>query len=139
MMCCHFKKNKVYHEPIQVKQKKTIIDESLSQEEFSSLFWKEALTCGYCNHSFILKEHEIVAYCGGCYKFLHCGIAGKCVGPNCNYHINNETHQDSWCLKCIPKDIIINIENVGDINCDCLCQECYDDPKTPNKYKRKYI
>ena len=137
MICCGKKKNKVFHEP-KINQTKTFVDEPLSQKEFSSLFWKEVLTCGTCNHSFVLKEHEIVAYCGGCYKFLHCGIAGKCVGPNCNYLIKNKIHKDSWCLKCIPKDIIINIENVGDINCDCLCQECYDDPNTPNQYKRKY-
>ena len=95
-------------------------------------FLSEVLTCGTCKQSFVLSENKLSALCGGCSQFLHCGIAGKCVGPNCG----NSIHRLSWCINCVPKTIIINLQDLGPDK-DCLCQECLDDPRTPNIYKRK--
>ena len=33
-------------------------------------------------------------------------------------------------------NIMINVVDIGSINNDCLCRECLNDPKTPNKFKR---
>jgi hypothetical protein len=153
MFCCS-KKHIIYPEVIKnskiknskiknskIKNSKiknpSIIVDQLTSKEFTELFLDETLVCGYCNKSFKLKEHELVASCGGCHKFLHCGIAGKCVGPNCLFKIKDEDYRQSWCVKCIPNNIKINVYDIGSINKDCLCQECLDDRKTPLKYKRK--
>ena len=95
-------------------------------------FLSEIIMCGICNQTFSLKENKISAICGGCSQFLHCGIAGKCIGPNCG----NGVHRQTWCIHCIPKTVIINLQDLGP-NKDCLCQECLDDPQTPYIYKRK--
>ena len=133
MFCC-YKKNKI------IPYEKTIHSHSYKEQpkttkEFTEMFLGEVLTCGTCKKSFSLRQNEVVAYCGGCYKFLHCGIAGKCVGPNCKFNIRGEIYKQTWCLSCIPKNYIINIQNIGNPTCDCLCLECSDDPTTPNKYK----
>ena len=136
MFCCS-KKNKVYDETYKPKTKSTIIDDQLTSKEFTEQFIGEVLSCGTCDKAFTLRENAIVASCGGCYKFLHCGIAGKCVGPNCLFKIKGIDYRETWCVNCVPKNAIINIENIGTVECDCLCRECLDDPKTPNKFKRK--
>ena len=128
--CCQ-KKNKVYTEPVPVSQEKP-----LTQKEFTEMFFGEVLSCGICNKAFSLRQHEVVAYCGGCYKFLHCGIAGKCVGPNCSFTIKGEQYRQTWCQNCIPKNFIINLQKIGSPECDCLCMECADDPNTNHKFKR---
>jgi hypothetical protein len=127
--CCQ-KKNKVYTEPVQVSQEKP-----LTQKEFTEMFFGEVLSCGICKKAFSLRQHEVVAYCGGCYKFLHCGIAGKCVGPNCSFTIKGEQYRQTWCQNCVPKNFIINLQKIGSPECDCLCQECADDPNTNHKFK----
>ena len=127
--CCQ-KKNKVYTEPVQVSQEKP-----LTQKEFTEMFFGEVLSCGICKKAFSLRQHEVVAYCGGCYKFLHCGIAGKCVGPNCSFTIKGEQYRQTWCQNCIPKNFIINLQKIGSPECDCLCMECADDPNTNHKFK----
>mgnify|MGYP004195216129 CR=1 FL=1 len=58
-----------------------------TQSQLSELFMGEVLSCGVCKRAFSLRQNEVVAYCGGCYQFLHCGIAGQCVGPNCVFQI----------------------------------------------------
>mgnify|MGYP000362554416 CR=1 FL=1 len=95
-------------------------------------FMCEVLSCGTCNKAFSLRENKLSALCGGCNKFLHCGIAGKCVGPNCG----NSFHRLTWCKKCVPKTVSINLLDM-DEGTDCLCQECLDDPVTHRKYKKK--
>ena len=77
MKCCYRERSKI----IPVKP----TEQPKTSRELTELFWGEALTCGICKQTFTLRQHEVVAYCGGCYKFLHCGIAGKCVGPNCPF------------------------------------------------------
>ena len=128
MFCCS-KQNKISPRH---NQKKDIIDDTLSTDELLG----EVLVCGYCRQSFTLRDNQIVAYCGGCDKFMHCGIAGSCIGPNCTYKIKYDIYRQSWCKDCIPKTVIINLENLGPGQ-HCLCQECLDDPETPTSYKKK--
>jgi hypothetical protein len=125
MSCCYFKKHKICDSSYLEKNKNI---EKPKQTEFLS----EVLTCGTCKKAFSLRENELSAICGGCNQFLHCGIAGKCVGPNCG----NSFHRLSWCIKCVPKTVLINLHDLGSGK-DCLCQECLYDPLTPSSYKRK--
>jgi hypothetical protein len=126
MNCCYFKKKKII--PTHINDNSSIPTNPLSTNDFL----KEALMCGTCNEVFSLQQNQLSAMCGGCNKFLHCGIAGKCVGPNCG----NSIHRLSWCIECVPKTIIINLQDVGPTK-DCLCQECLDDDKTLAIYKVK--
>jgi uncharacterized CHY-type Zn-finger protein len=129
MNCCFFKKkNKI--KPIHYIQNN--LTEDLSTEDLSTEdFLHEIIICGTCRKAFSLRENQLSALCGGCNQFLHCGIAGKCVGPNCG----NRFHRLTWCKQCIPKNIIINLQDLGPDK-DCLCQECLDDDRTPACYKR---
>ena len=129
MSCCYFKKHKIcdssYFEKNKSIEKPNI---KSNQVEFLS----EVLTCGTCKKAFSLRENKLSAICGGCNQFLHCGIAGKCVGPNCG----NSVHRLSWCIKCVPKTVLINLHDLGPGK-ECLCQECLDDPLTHSSYKQK--
>lgn len=125
MSCCYFKKMRIIDSSYLEKNKSI---EKPKQIEFLS----EVLTCGTCKKAFSLRENKLSAICGGCNQFLHCGIAGKCVGPNCG----NSFHRLSWCIKCVPKTVLINLNDLGPDK-DCLCQECLDDPLTHNSYKQK--
>ena len=127
VLCCsHHKKNRV-------SPKNTYkIDDSLSTTKITDKYMNEHIACGTCHKVFGLHQNKLTAICGGCNQFLHCGIAGKCIGPNCG----NSFHRLSWCKKCVPKTIIINLQDLGPTK-DCLCQECLDDPKTPSCYKKK--
>uniref|UniRef100_A0A6C0CDQ8 Uncharacterized protein n=1 Tax=viral metagenome TaxID=1070528 RepID=A0A6C0CDQ8_9ZZZZ len=136
MFCCSKKRVYKIHPEKQKVKRPTIIEDQLSRQEFTEQFIGEVLSCGTCNKSFSLRENELVATCGGCYKFLHCGIAGKCVGPNCLFKIKGEDYRETWCVKCVPNNIMINVVDIGSINNDCLCRECLNDPKTPKKFKR---
>jgi RecJ-like exonuclease len=107
-----------------------------TDREMTEIFLDEELTCGTCNQKYKLKEHELVAYCAGCYQFLHCGIAGKCVGPNCKLFVRGKWLRQTWCVKCVPRYLNINLTQNHNLG-SCLCQECYDDPSTPSKYKKK--
>ena len=125
MSCCYFKKHKICDSSYLEKNKYI---EKPKQTEFLS----EVLTCGTCKKAFSLRENKLSAICGGCNQFLHCGIAGKCVGPNCG----NSFHRLSWCIKCVPKTVLIILHDLGSDK-DCLCQECLDDPLTHSSYKQK--
>ena len=132
MDCC-CRHNKIIDESNYVAP---IREQPRTTKEFTEMFFGEVLSCGICKKAFSLRQHEVVAYCGGCYKFLHCGIAGKCVGPNCSFTIKGEQYRQTWCQNCVPKNYIINIQKIGSPECDCLCQECGDDPSTDKKFKR---
>ena len=144
MLCCYTKGRKRRDKkgdnaPKLHKVRKSIIEPyeaCQTSTEFTELFMSEIITCGPCGKAFTLRQDEVVAYCGGCFKFLHCNIAGKCVGPNCSYKIKDEDYRQTWCKSCVPQTIIINIEDNGPRK-DCLCQECLDDPATHKKYKQK--
>ena len=64
---------------------------------FSELFMGESYLVVFVKKAFTLRENELVAYCGGCYQFLHCGISGKCVGPNCFYDTRQSIHTNLVC------------------------------------------
>ena len=130
MSCCYFKKHKICDSSYLEKNKN--IEKFKTEKPTHIEFLSEVLTCGTCKKAFSLRQNELSAICGGCNQFLHCGIAGKCVGPNCG----NSFHRLSWCIKCVPKTVLINLNNLGPGK-DCLCQECLDDPLTHNSYKRK--
>ena len=125
MKCCYFKRTRVIPKEAYVKKE---VEDNLNESHYLD----ETLLCGTCKKVFSLKENQLSAICGGCNQFLHCGIAGKCIGPNCG----NSFHRLSWCINCVPKTIIINLQDRGPEK-DCLCQECLDDPLTPKCYKRK--
>ena len=127
MNCCFIKKKRVIPEISETHVKK-----DNTTRHSSKKFLDECIACGICHKIFSLQQNEISAICGGCNKFLHCGIAGKCVGPNCG----NSFHRLSWCINCVPKTIIINLQDLGPTK-DCLCQECLDDPETHSFYKKK--
>ena len=104
--------------------------------EFVDELMNEVILCGSCNKAFSLRSNEIVGNCGGCNKFLHCGIAGKCIGPNCSVTLGKEKCRLTWCVYCVPKNFLINHTN-NCINGDCICKECSSDKTVPKLYKRK--
>ena len=132
------KKNSV-HPSVHLDEKPQILNEKrnfkVSKEYVDSLMC-ELIVCGTCNQLFSLGSDKIVGNCGGCNKFLHCGIAGKCIGPDCSVKRGNKEHRLTWCIDCVPKQFTINQSN-NDINGDCLCLECSNDDTIPKMYKRK--
>ena len=132
MNCCYHKKSLKY-EPKQIAVEAVLsVEPTLSTEQFL----EEGLKCGTCKEVFTLKEDQLSGYCGGCEQFLHCGIAGSCIGPNCTIINNKQVYRVTWCIACIPKTVIINLEDLGPGK-HCLCQECLDDDRTAKAYKRK--
>ena len=132
MNCCFIKKKRIVPKKVSY-----LIDDKISKDDrvskdITDKYMNERISCGTCHNVFCLHQNKLTAICGGCNQFLHCGIAGKCIGPNCG----NSFHRLSWCKKCVPKTVIINLQDLGPTK-DCLCQECLDDPKTPSCYKKK--
>ena len=84
---------------------------------------KELIICGICKGKFYLHEDKIIANCAGCSKFLHCGIAGKCIGEKCKITINNKIERVTWCINCVSDELLINRIN-NNISGDCLCKDC---------------
>ena len=86
-------------------------------------FIKECISCYHCKKIFNLESNEIKIHCAGCNQFFHCGIAGKCIGPNCNMDtLLGTNHKLSWCIHCVPK-LPINCEKENGIG-DCICRDC---------------
>lgn len=141
MFCCYTKRKQKQARELSLHKKRKKIDpieiynECQTQQEFTSLFLSEVITCGPCGKAFTLRQDQVIAYCGSCFQFLHCNIAGKCVGPNCSYTIKGQEYKQTFCISCVPKTIIINLEKNGPSG-SCLCQECLDDPRTKKCYKR---
>tara|TARA_Y100001970_G_C13847836_1_gene657798 strand:- start:40 stop:438 length:399 start_codon:yes stop_codon:yes gene_type:complete len=119
-----FKKKKIYPIDIEINQ------------SFNKWNKYEFIECGICKQSFSLNEEQIVTSCTGCNKMLHCGIAGRCIGPNCLEILDNQHIRNPWCINCVPKNIIINIQN-NNINGDCLCNQCCNDKRVPKMYRKK--
>ena len=111
MECCFFKKRVIPY-PQKSYTNESYKEQPKTTKEFTEMFLGEVLSCGICKKAFSLRQHEVVAYCGGCYKFLHCGIAGKCVGPNCSFTIKGEQYRQTWCQNCVPKNYILNIQSI---------------------------
>lgn len=132
------KKNSV-HPTVHLDEKPQILNDKRNfkvSKEFVDSLMCEMISCGTCNQLFSLGSDKIVGNCGGCNKFLHCGIAGKCIGPDCCVKRDNKEHKLTWCLDCVPKQFIINHTN-NNINGDCLCLECSKKDAVPKMYKRK--
>jgi hypothetical protein len=87
------------------------------REEFHNRFIREIISCGYCNEKFNLGSNKLQINCGGCDKFFHCHIAGKCKGKNCSIEMpNGSIEYISYCMDCSD---ILTIKNGY-----CLCKKC---------------
>ena len=126
-----FKKKKIstiHQEPTKKYNKYTATDH---QKYIKNLDY-EILECNFCKEKFKLNSYQIKINCGSCNKFYHCNIAGKCIGPNCSIiSDNNEKIYSHYCLNCVNTKLDINIDDSD----NCLCNECFNDPKTPESYK----
>jgi hypothetical protein len=88
------------------------------KEEFHEKFIKEIIPCGHCNKKFNLGSNELQINCGGCDKFFHCHIGGKCKGGNCSIEMPDGTIEHlSYCLNCCNPYTINNGY--------CLCNNCF--------------
>ena len=115
------KKYKVHPEPIKRKKDSTVYDKS--SKDIGEIIGKEKIQCGVCEEFFLLNDGKIVGSCVGCDRFLHCGIAGKCIGEDCKYIIGGKECRATWCLSCVPMDKEINHKN-NNIEGDCICKNC---------------
>ena len=149
MSCCYTKQNKrikrlerksrLHKTRSSTNQKNNVMDvydKCKTRQEQTDLFMSELLTCGPCGKAFRLKQNKITGSCSGCFRFLHCGIAGRCVGPNCKVFMNGVNYSQMWCVDCVPKTLLINLGERG-IKKDCLCNECLNDTNTDEIYKQK--
>ena len=137
-MCFTKRKQRAYRKKVNIGKNKSNKNKiypdlkTMKPHEVGKLLNKGTLSCGSCGELFPLSGNDIKGICGGCDKFLHCGIAGKCVGPNCTYNDNHLT----WCSDCVPKDLLINhVEN--HINGKCICKECSQAENIDPFYIRK--
>ena len=114
------KKYKIHPEPVE-KTRPSVYDKPF--REIGEIIGKEKIKCGVCSQIFSLNEGEIVGSCVGCDRFLHCGIAGKCIGDDCKYIINGVECRATWCIICVPGNESINKRN-NNIDGDCICKNC---------------
>ena len=108
-----------YGDPMKSRMCQRVKSASISQAI------KECICCQNCKQIFNLASNSIKIHCAGCQKFFHCGIAGKCVGPNCTgTTINGEKHSLSWCVKCVPliEGNGVKKDGIG----TCICKECLE-------------
>ena len=92
------KKYKIHPEPVE-KTMPSVYDKPF--REIGEIIGKEKIKCGVCSQIFSLNEGEIVGSCVGCDRFLHCGIAGKCIGDDCKYIINGVCDGDSSIFRWV--------------------------------------
>jgi hypothetical protein len=116
---------KIHPEPVENKPVKrtepSVYDKPF--KEIGEIIGKEKIKCGVCSQIFSLNEGKIVGSCVGCDRFLHCGIAGKCIGEDCTYIIQEEECRATWCVSCVPIELSINQKN-NNIDGDCICRNC---------------
>ena len=112
--------------------KKELEEKHKQQDEFHNRFISEILQCGICLEKFSLGENKIVTECAGCNKFLHCGIAGKCVGEDCSCIVDKKKESLTYCIRCVNNNLKINCENNG----MCLCKKCEISKTTQKNYLR---
>lgn len=83
-------------------------------------FLKEKIICKNCKQMFDLGSNEIKIHCAGCNEFFHCGIAGKCNCSDCKtIMIDNQIHNLSWCINCVPKTEYNKEKKYGVGFCNC--------------------
>ena len=91
--------------------------EPLEQGEFHEKFIREIITCGFCLQKFDLGSNELQISCGGCDKFFHCHIGGKCRGENCSITMpDGSIEHISYCLNCC--------DSYTAKNGFCICNNC---------------
>ncbi len=107
------------------RKKKKIYPENNYKNVTTEEFISECISCHNCKGIFNLASNQIKIHCAGCDKFFHCGIAGKCIGKNCNSDTSIGTnHKLSWCVNCVPS-IPFNKEKI-DGDGYCLCNICFN-------------
>jgi len=114
------KRYKIHPEPVK-KTRSSVYDKPV--KDIGEMIGKERITCGVCSQTFPLNEGKIVGSCVGCDRFLHCGIAGKCIGKDCKYIIHGKECRATWCISCVSMEEPINQSN-NNINGDCICKNC---------------
>tara|TARA_B100000900_G_C20596750_1_gene723759 strand:+ start:2215 stop:2610 length:396 start_codon:yes stop_codon:yes gene_type:complete len=114
------RKYKVHPELVK-KTRPSVYDKPV--KEIGEMIGREQIKCGVCSQIFSLSEGKIVGSCVGCDRFLHCGIAGKCIGEDCKYIIHGKECRATWCLSCVPIELSINQTN-NNIDGDCICKNC---------------
>ena len=83
MFCCYTKRKQKQARELSLHKKRKKIDpieiynECQTQQEFTSLFLSEVITCGPCGKAFTLRQDQVIAYCGSCFQFLHCKTQEK--------------------------------------------------------------
>ena len=118
MICCHKKNHKKKFKKFEKKYGKNEVlpftQELKIIDENETLFIKNKLLCSGCNKSYEKLDDFII--CGGCEKYFHCKIAGKCIGKNCmNLGFDGEIHRTQYCYCCIQLYYGGN---------KCLCRNC---------------
>ena len=90
---------------------------SNQRKEFHEKFIKEIIPCGFCLQKFDLGSNELQISCGGCDKFFHCHIGGKCRGGNCSITMpDGSIEHISYCLNCC--------DSYTAKNGFCICNNC---------------
>jgi hypothetical protein len=98
-----------------IKEEHSIV--SNQRKEFHEKFIKEIIPCGFCSNKFNLGSNELQICCGGCDKFFHCHIGGKCQGENCSIIMpDGSVEYISYCLNCC--------DPYTTKNGFCICNNC---------------
>ena len=98
------------------------------EREFQEKFCAEILQCGICLEKFNLGQNKIISECAGCNIFLHCGIAGKCIGDDCSCIVDGKKESLTYCVRCVNPYLKINLRDNG----QCLCKKCETSGKIDN-------
>jgi len=118
-MCFTRKKRKVNKFLKKNKVAPYILHEDINQITTEE-FLKETITCKNCKQRFDLRSNEIKIHCTGCDQFFHCGIAGKCNCSECKTVMrDNQIHNLSWCVHCVPKTQYNKEKKDGIGFCNC--------------------
>ena len=112
MVSC-FKKAKVYS--IDSYESFNMIDIKSIDNNIET-FLKENILCFNCKKTHPLRSNKIKISCAGCDNFFCCGIAGECIGEDCNASINGKEFRQRYCIMCSGKLIIKGKT--------CLCKSC---------------
>ena len=111
--------------------KQHIEEEGEKREAFTNKFTAEIIQCGKCKEKIALNDKALQIHCGSCNEFFCCGIAGACVGPECNIISPEKKESLKYCNGCVNMYLNINIQNDG----QCLCKKCEASSDIPNYYR----
>ena len=102
------------------KNKDELMKRKEQEREFQEKFCAEILQCGICLEKFNLGQNKIISECAGCNIFLHCGIAGKCIGDDCSCIVDGKKESLTYCVRCVNPYLKVNLRDNG----QCLCKKC---------------